>query len=234
MNKVSASLPGILAALAVVMVIVGLMVSGCMKTQDPVSATTTPGNTGTFVSGAGNGVPSGPHYDLNIIGVPKDKTADMTGDNGHRIFVPLDGNVKILLTEGPFQVLDANGTDNTPAAFQLPNPDSTNSGATLYSVYARALGKPGGKSFLVTCGLDSLGTQFCSTDTAFFVRSKGKQSFTNVSKELLYIYADINGDGIIDRVPLFDSSLQSYFWDYDNNGLKLLQLRFYDVSTTVP
>ncbi len=234
MKRVSASLPGLIAGVAVVMVIVGLLVSGCMKTQDPVSTTTTPENTGTFLSGNGNGVPSGPHYDLNIIGVPKDKTADMTGDNGHRIFVPLDGNVKILLSEGPFQVLDANGTDNTPASFQLPNPDSANSGVTLYSVYARALGKPGGKSFLVTCGTDSQGVNFCSTDTAFFVRSKGKQTFTNVSKELLYIYADINGDGIIDRVPLFDSSLVNYFWQYDNTGLKLLQLRFYDVSTTVP
>ena len=44
----------------------------------------------------GNGAPSGPHYNLNIIGVPKDKTADMTGNNGHRIFVPLLGKTSIL------------------------------------------------------------------------------------------------------------------------------------------
>ena len=232
MKRTSVTLPRVFVGLAAVLVVAGLIVSGCIKSQDPVSSSA-PGTLGTFTSGNGNGVPSGAHYDLNLIGVPNGKTADMTGDNGHRIFVPLVGTTKIMLSEGPFQVLDANGTDGS-AAFQLPNPDSTNSGATLYSVYARALGKPGGKSFLVTCGTDSQGVQFCSTDTAFFVRSKGKSTFTNVSKELLYIYADINGDGKIDRVPLFDSSLQGYFWEYDNTGLKLVQLRFYNVSTTVP
>src|SRR5258708_31762064 len=133
----------------------------------------------------------------------------MTGSNGHVIFVPLDGTTKILLSPGDFQVLDAIGTDGS-ASFQLPNPDSANTGTTQYSVYARALGKPGGKSILVTCATDSFGTTFCSTDTAFFVRTKGKSSFTNVSKELLYIYADINGT--ITRIPLFDPSLQDYYW----------------------
>src|SRR5689334_15021270 len=94
----------------------------------------------------GNGAPSGAHYNLNIIGVPKDKSADMTGDNGHRIFVKLGGNTKINLAEGDtFQVLDANGTDGS-ASFQLPDPDPDNDGVTAYSVYARALGKPGGSS----------------------------------------------------------------------------------------
>ena len=65
-------------------------------------------------------------------------------------------------------------------------------------------------------------------------RSKGKSTFDNVTKDLLYIYADINGDGVLDRVSLFDPALTGYFWDYDNQGLKLAQLRFYDCSTTVP
>src|SRR5215510_10122400 len=39
----------------------------------------------------GNGAPSGAHYNLNIIGVPHDKTADMTGGDGHVIFVQLVG-----------------------------------------------------------------------------------------------------------------------------------------------
>ncbi len=218
---------------AAVTTIIGLALYGCMKSQqDPVSAVVT----NEFPAGnglTGNGAPSGPHYDLNIIGVPKGKTADMTGDNGHRIFVPLDGKIRILLSPGDFQVLDANGTDGS-AAFQLPNPDSANTGTTSYSVYARALGKPGGSAIMVACASDSFGTTFCSTDTLVAVRSKGKSTFTNVSQELLYIYADINGDGKIDRIPLFDSSLQDYYWSYDNNGLKVLQLRFYQIPTTVP
>src|SRR5262249_35267190 len=74
---------------------------------------------------------SGPHYNLNIIGVPKDKSADMTGSDGHRIFVPLDGKADIELAQGDFQVLDANGTDGT-ASFQLPNPDPDGDGVTAY------------------------------------------------------------------------------------------------------
>ena len=232
MIKQTASFHGMFLLTAVVFMAILWIVSSCTRNgQDPVSAGSDNG-VPLLTSGTGNGVPSGPHYDLNIIGVPQNKTADMSGDNGHRIFVSLSGNTKIMLSPGPFQVLDANGTDGS-AAFQLPNPDSANSGATAYSVFARALGKPGGSSVTHTCGTDSTGTTFCSTDSLLLVRSKGKSSFVNVSKDLLYIYADINGDGVIDRIPLFDSSLQGYFWNYDNNGLKLVQLRFYDISTTV-
>ena len=28
-------------------------------------------------------------------------------------------------------------------------------------------------------------------------------------------------------INLFDPMLYQYFWDYDNNGLRLVQLRFY-------
>lgn len=183
---------------------------------------------------AGNGAPSGPHYNLNIIGVPKGKTAPMVGSDGHVIFVSLNTPTKILLSEGPFQVLDANGTDGT-ASFQLPNPDPTNSGQTVYSVWARALGKPGGTSTTTTCATDPVtGELYCSAYTMVLVRSTGKSSFDNVSKDLLYIYADVKGTGSLQRYPLFDSTLQDYFWNYDNSGLKLAQLRFYQESTTVP
>ena len=70
---------------------------------------------------AGNDAPTGAHYNLNIIGVQNHKTADMTGSEGHIIFVPLSGITKIMLCESDiegacgdiegFQVLDANGTD---------------------------------------------------------------------------------------------------------------------------
>ena len=188
-------------------------------------------------AGTGNGAPSGAHYNLNIIGVPKDKTADMTNNNGHRIFVSLTGNTKINLSMGDFQVLDANGTDGT-AAFQLPNPDPDNNGVTEYSVFARALGKPGGSSTTTTWAQDPVtGDWYTSVYSMVLVREKGKSTFTNVSKELLYIYADITPDDGIDnvvRVPLFDSRLEDYLWNYDNNGLKLVQLRFYEIPTTVP
>lgn len=181
----------------------------------------------------GNGAPSGAHYNLNIIGVPKEKTADMTGSEGHRIFVKLEGNTKILLSEGDYQVLDANGTDGT-ASFQLPNPDPDNDGITVYSVYARAVGKPGGGAQITTCATDpTTGEEVCSTESYVTVRSKGKPTFENVSKQLLYLYVDLDGDGVTERYNLFADALQDYFWSYDNNGLKVLQLRFYEVATNV-
>jgi hypothetical protein len=193
---------------------------------------------GALVQAAGNGAPQGGHeYQLNIIGVPKGKSANLSGGEGRRIFVPLYGNAKIMLTEGDYAVLDANGTDGSPAAFSLPNPDPNNDGHTDYSVYARALGTPGGTSWMVTCATslvgDLAGTKVCSTKGLLSVRSTGQSKFDNVSVELLYIYADIDGDGDLDRVPLFDDRMEDYFWDYTNDGLKLLQLRFYDESTDV-
>ncbi len=55
----------------------------------------------------GNGAPSGPHYNLNVIGIEKGGSAS-GGSNGHVIFVPLWGNCKIDLTMGDYQVLQPN------------------------------------------------------------------------------------------------------------------------------
>jgi hypothetical protein len=191
----------------------------------------------------GNGAPSGAHYNLNLIGVSKGKTADMTGDNGHRIFVPLEGKTKIMLGEGDFDVLDANGTDGS-AAFQLPNPDPDGDGVTDYSVYVRTLGKPGGKATLQSCYTDATG-EWCAVDFAGGVnpielsRNKGKSTFENVSKDLLYVdYCTLwNLDGTcatVSQISLFSDDSLGYLWSYDNNGLKVAQLRFYEVPTVTP
>ncbi|MGH2838274.1 MAG: hypothetical protein ACRDJY_08005 [Thermoleophilaceae bacterium] len=201
----------------------------------------------TASAGTGNGAPSGSHYNLNIIGVPKDKSANMTGGNGHRIFVDLGSNgvvkgTRINLAEGPFDVLDANGTDGL-AAFQLPNPDPDGDGTTAYSVYVRALGKPGGKATMQSCYEDTTGT-WCAVDFVGGVepilleRTKGKQTFQNVSKDLLYVDFCVAWDNgvctAVDQIPLFSNDTLEYFWQYDNEGLKLAQLRFYEVPTTTP
>jgi hypothetical protein len=180
----------------------------------------------------GSGAPSGNHFTLNMIGVPKGKKADMTGNNGSRIFIPLSGTTKILLSEGDFRVLDANATDGS-GAFQLPNPDPENDGTTTYSVFARALGKPGGSSSTSTCAQDATGETFCSVFTQVSVRDSGKSRFVNVSRELLFLFADLDGDGVVERFNLFNDALQNEFWQVDNRGLRLLQLRFYEVPTTV-
>lgn len=190
-------------------------------------------NTGSLSSSvssnAGNGAPSGQHYNLNIIGVSKGKSVDFQGGNGHRIFVPLEGKVKINLTMGEFDVIDANGTDGV-AAFQLPEPDATDDGVTDYSVYVRGLGKPGGSATMQSCYWDAqLQTEFCSTSEYIVnISAHGNSNkFQNVTNQLLYIWADTDGDGDVDRTELFSDSLDSYYWYYDNKGLRIAQLRFY-------
>jgi hypothetical protein len=37
----------------------------------------------------------------------------------------------------------------------------------------------------------------------------------------------------VERTPLFGDALTDYFWQYDNSGLKLAQLRFYPQPTDV-
>jgi hypothetical protein len=219
--------------------------------REPTAPTGSPTALNPAVGQTGNGAPSGPHFNLNLIGVPKTKSADMTGDNGRRIFVGLgrDGaaaNTKILLYEGDFQVLDANGTDGT-AAFQLPNPDPDGDGVTAYSVYVRALGKPGGKATMQSCYTDQqTGETWCAVDYAGGVepilleRKAGRSKFDNVSKDLLYVDVCISYDATTqtclawDQLPLFSDELDQYFWSFDNQGLKLAQLRFYEIPTTTP
>jgi len=184
----------------------------------------------------GNGAPSGPHYNLNIIGVSHDKSPNMNG-GGNVIFVDLGTKsgtavtTKILLSQaadGVFEVLDKNGTDGE-ASFSLPVPGT-------YTVWARALGTPGGQSKIATCAtfIDPttfVATLLCSTDNEVFVRGTGKSSFRNVTNALTTISLVLGSAAQLacgtPTVSLFDACLQDFLWQYDNNGLKLLQVRFY-------
>jgi hypothetical protein len=185
----------------------------------------------------GNGAPSGTHYSLNIIGVSHDKNVQPEWASGHVIFVDLGSKsgaavtTKILLSQnaaGSFDVLDKNGTDGE-ASFSLPAPGG-------YTVWARALGTPGGKAKITTCATDITLADagvICSTQNEVFVRGTGKSSFRNVTNALTTISLDPVADAAAvtacggTTVNLFDPCLQGFFWQYDNNGLKLLQVRFY-------
>jgi hypothetical protein len=210
MRKISIGLSVVAAALAFAMIL--SVVPGAMAT--------------------GNGAPSGAHYNLNIIGMSKDKQAgDMTND-GHRIFVDLYGKgTKIWLQAGDsFNVLDADGTDGSARLQMLdPYPGTTNT--STYQIYVRALGKPGGSSTLTSGFLDADGSYWYSLENVTMTRSKGKSVFSDKTLELTTVYADITNDGVYNplRYNLFDNATYNYFWNYDNNGMKLLQLRMYAV-----
>ncbi|MBN1682448.1 hypothetical protein JW865_02725 [Candidatus Bathyarchaeota archaeon] len=186
----------------------------------------------------GNSAPSGPHYNLNIIGVPKNKSFDEGSNMGHRIFVPLTGKCTIELVAGPsFQVLDYIGTDGK-AKLQLIDPYEGNyyEGNTVakYSIWIRALGKPGGKANITAGGWleDEYGQiWYYYGDTVAVQRNKGQSVFTDKTVQLTTIWFDVDGDGNLEKIGLFDDLLEGYFWDYDNSGLKLLQMRFYMSSS---
>jgi hypothetical protein len=187
-------------------------------------------------SQTGNGAPSGPHFNLNIIGVSHDKNPNMNGGSGNVIFVGLGTSsdavtTKILLSQaadGVFEVLDKNGTDGQ-ASFALPVPGT-------YTVWARALGTPGGQAKMATCATfidptTGAPTLLCSTENEVFVRGTGKSNFRNVTSALTTITL-VPGSAAelacgTPTVSLFATCLQDFLWQYDNNGLKLLQIRFY-------
>jgi len=201
----------------------------------------------TPLANTGTGAPSGAHYNLNLIGVAKGLNPNMDAAAGNVIFVGLGTKkttvtTNILLnqsTDGSFQVLDKNGTDGT-ASFQLPAPGT-------YTVWARALGAPGDSAKITTCASDVAGNgavadTVCSTENEVFVRGTGKSTFRDVTQSLTTIVIDAlaepgafaacggtNQTSI--RVNIFDLCLEDYFWRYDNNGLKLLQIRFYKTTT---
>jgi len=191
----------------------------------------------------GSGSPKGAHYELGIIGVSDPKTQPLTGSDRHTIFVGLGANgeggdviTNIYLTQGPFAVCDGNGFDpayacdgslvaSAGAVFQLPCDTLTNTCLTgtsqAYTIWARALGKPGGSATVTTCATDLTNTVICSTENTLLVRGGGHQKFKNVTSELTTIVTTLG------TISLFQVGLLNFFWQYDNFGLKLAQVRFY-------
>jgi hypothetical protein len=200
--------------------------------------------TAAALAQTGNGAPSGEHYNLNIIGKEQCPADPMNTGNGHVIFVLLNGgdvatnltgklasNIskvnKIYLQASPgtnstFAVLDGNACDADGARFMLPNP------AVGYTIWARALGKPGGNATMTTCATDPLtGEVVCSTLNVLLARKAGQSKFADVTKQLTTMtYVDPTTGQTV-TASLFDATLQDYFWNYQNSGLRLAQLRFY-------
>jgi hypothetical protein len=199
---------------------------------------------GPASAGNGNGAPPGPHFTLNIHGVANGQ--GFNGNNQNDIFTPLNGTCTINLSQaaaGTYGVINPDCVNNPPASFQLPAPCAIDSATSLctttttdYSIYARALGKPGGTSNTTPCFTETVSnvtTQYCSTGSYMAVRGKGgKNSFSNVTSNLLFITQCISGK--TQTNPIFANSLGQYYWTYDNQGLRLAQLRFYQVPTPVP
>jgi hypothetical protein len=168
----------------------------------------------------------------------------MTNGHGGVIFVLLNGgdaatnltgklasNIskvnKIYLQPSPdnttFEVLDGNACDGNGALFELPNPTNGS-----YTIWVRALGTPGGNAAITPCATDTNTLEIvCSSTSVLLMRSKGKQTFQNVTPQLTTLTFINPSTGQPVTVSLFDPNFQDFFWNYQNNGLRLAQLRFY-------
>jgi len=49
----------------------------------------------------------------------------------------------------------------------------------------------------------------------------------DVSSELLFITFVNPNTGLKQTLPIFDPTLQNFFWQFDNLGQKVVQMRFY-------
>ncbi len=158
---------------------------------------------------------------------------------------------------GDFGVIDANATDGDGAIFGLPDPcvgtSSTDGCTPTYAIWARAVAG-NGSATITTCA-DETGTGFdgeddvwCGSNGITLSRQTARRAI-DVSASLLYMTISVNDatdpqlaacidpdadatDGQPDEynVYLFDRCFENYFWNYDNNGLKNLELRFYSAT----
>jgi hypothetical protein len=155
---------------------------------------------------------------------------------------------------GEFGVIDANGTDGDGAIFGVPDPcvgtSSTDGCTPTYAIWARA--KAGSGSATITTCADETGAGFDGTDDVWCgsngitLSKQTANKAIDVSNSLLYMTISVNDatdpqlaacidsgpngtDGGADtyNIYLFDQCFENYFWNYDNNGLKVLELRFY-------
>ena len=249
-----------LVYLIIVIVALGLIVSGCI----PVVPTLGEKGNGNG-NGQGNGIDlTGYHYNLNLIG----KKANWSGGgnyegNRHTMFVPqftgdetftvgtfdpLDG-IKISMTQGTeFEVVDGNWFDDGECAFQL--------GFGKYRVFIVAKAKPHPNSDdPLGYYTDITGWVYCEAFEEYLfdigeikVGRKFSKKFVEIT-EMFYVDAGEDDDidwgalglplpdypvWVFDYLKLLedlpDYSNAEYFWQYQNFGNKLVKVRFYPVD----
>jgi len=152
---------------------------------------------------------------------------------------PIDG-VKIDFLKNPnitsMDIVDRDATDGY-AEIDVPA-DWAN--ATSIDLYMRVLGKPGG-----CIGADAFvfdGSSYFYAGTAVFKRKAGQSTYVNAGELTDVFYcpdgSTVNPTGghnyqcvdssnnVVTAVPLqvFDSVFSDYFWDVNNNGVRVMQV----------
>jgi hypothetical protein len=105
-----------------------------------------------------------------------------------------------------FHVIDGNACDDDPAEVSLPI-----AVAERYDLYIKLIGKPDEATAASLCAdlaLDETEDFVCNIGQVR-VRSHGKDPYTDVTDELLFLDA-----GDLGIVPVFDPQLEDWFWDW--------------------
>jgi len=242
--------------LIIVMVVLGLIISGCDLL--PVVPTAEKDEISSLTKAKPGTDFSGPHYNLNLIGKKADWSGGGSYDNWdrHTMFVPEDtseytfqvGNetagyqtfngIKILMTQGiEFAVKDGNAFDDGKCSFQLAPGE--------YNVYIIAKAKPGGYTDITgwVYAEDETGAYnwFLNIGTVHVTKSKkwedathifyvsdSEDPFELVGAEDMWVFYYMSAVEVYLDDPLTpEGPFTEYFWQYDNNGNKLVQVRFY-------
>lgn len=177
---------------------------------------------------------SGEHYTLNILGKRKIGNGSYDNPDRHTIFVPLDGDTRILMQLGSsFGVLDGNGLDGE-CIFQMPRKQKN------FRVFVVALGKPMDGSQVEYADEwiydNDTNTWYYELLNSFDIEPhKGKPKWINVTSAFLLSLTYLNltsgetgvlYEGWLWQVPEEIWEQSYYFWDLKGSD-RHIQVRFY-------
>lgn len=204
----------------------------------------------------GSGAPSGPHWNINIIGHPK---GGIGGDysSGHSIMIPLrnvasrgdlvcdvDGvqlvddiapkwetseptGAKIYFVPGDhFEIIDRDATDSDGATIMVPVDPAT--GDIKFDVYMRVLGKPNQCMNIKAYAYDLEQNLWFLAGTVYVSRKTGKSTFVRAN-DLFRVWFCLVADcsNTASNLSVFNDVFESYFWSILNDGTRLVQVRLY-------
>jgi len=148
-----------------------------------------------------------------------------------------DGKINDDGSDSEVELINCNETVDTTTGDIVPVDETDIVSVASYQVWARALGQPGGSATATTCATVQ-GELQCSLENTVQTRTKGPSGFTEVTNELTSLLVsycwEYDADGVcisdtLTRVALFAGDTEDWFWNYDNKGLRLAQLRFYEL-----
>lgn len=194
------------------------------------------------VFGAPKGIDyNGEHFNLNLIGKAKVMPGDYDNPDRHTMFVPENTSdfttpnglpgATIWMQQGEeFAVIDGNATDGE-GRFQL--------GKGRYAVYVVSRGKPGYTTdiagwvqytdptgtiyYYLKVGEISVTRKWQDAHDLFWVTTE--EDTLDLIAEETWVFDYLNA---INATDLYENA--AYFWQYDNNGNKLVQVRFYPIQ----